>query len=87
MEQKKQIWFKAKRYGWGWYPISWQGWAITLVYALALVRIFTWADMTSHSGSDSLIKFGPPFIIITGLFLVICYNKGEMPKWRWGKDK
>ncbi len=23
-----KYWFKAKNYGWGWYPATWQGWLI-----------------------------------------------------------
>ena len=84
MEQKKEIWFRAKRYGLGWYPVSWQGWVITLLYVVIILRTFSWADKMSHSGSDTLIAFAPPFIVITGLLLVICYKKGEMLKWRWG---
>ena len=22
----QKLWFKAKLYGWGWYPCSWEGW-------------------------------------------------------------
>ena len=25
-------WFAAKRYGWGWYPVTWQGWGILGIY-------------------------------------------------------
>ena len=32
----KKVWFKAKEYGWGWYPSSWQGWIILLIYLLLL---------------------------------------------------
>ncbi len=83
MEQK--LWFKAKRYGWGWYPVSWEGWVIMLAYIAALVKIFIVIDLRSHSVSDLLIAFAPSFIIITGLFLTICYKKGEKPAWHWGK--
>jgi hypothetical protein len=26
-------------------------------------------------------------IFITGLLFLICYKKGEKPKWQWGKEK
>jgi hypothetical protein len=25
-------WFGPKRWGWGWSPASWQGWAVTLLF-------------------------------------------------------
>ena len=38
--KNKKIWFKAKRYGWGWYPSTWQGavcifiWVILFVFGI-----------------------------------------------------
>ena len=29
----KKLWFKAKRFGWGWYPVSPEGWLVTIIYA------------------------------------------------------
>ena len=31
-----QLWFKAKKYGYGWYPATWQGWLVILVYLTIL---------------------------------------------------
>ncbi|MBU6371022.1 MAG: hypothetical protein KGH93_00360 [Patescibacteria group bacterium] len=81
---QKKLWFRAKRFGWGWYPVSVEGWAVTLIYAFVMVRAVLWADHT-HSASDTLIKLAPIFIIVTGLFLVICYRTGEAPGWHWGE--
>ncbi|MDB5194652.1 MAG: hypothetical protein JWN50_666 [Parcubacteria group bacterium] len=80
----KKLWFRAKLYGWGWYPISWEGWLITIIYVLGLVNFALQAD-GEHSGSDFLIHFALRFIPLTILFLIICYGKGERPRWRWGK--
>jgi len=27
-------WFGPKRWGWGWSPASWQGWAVTLAFGV-----------------------------------------------------
>lgn len=81
----KKLWFKAKRYGWGWTPSSWQGWLVLVVYLAAACSVFRYTDMTSHSGSDTLIGFFLPFIGLTTLLLVVCYLKGEKPGWHWGK--
>lgn len=36
-ENDDDIWFPAKRYGWGWgFPITWQGWIVMAAF-LALV--------------------------------------------------
>jgi len=86
-DSKKELWFRAKRYGWGWYPISWQGWVITILYIFVLIRYGIRADNYAHSNSDFLIGFSIPFIISTVLFLVVCYWKGEYPHWSWGDSK
>ena len=82
---KNKLWFKAKRYGWGWYPVSWEGWIIILIYTFIMVKIFLSIDMNSHSGSDTLINFAIPFIVLTSILLTICYKKGEIPGWHWGE--
>ncbi|MDB5266191.1 MAG: putative rane protein [Parcubacteria group bacterium] len=84
METNTNRWFKAKAYGWGWVPISWQGWVLMLLYVLDLIQIARNLDAKTHSVSDFLINFALHFIVITVFFLVICYTKGEHPHWRWG---
>jgi hypothetical protein len=78
-EAKQRYWFPAKRYGWGWGPpITWQGWVVSLVWLAVVV--------------GGLMKLGRArilahavFIGIMGLvLLLVCYLKGEPPRWRWG---
>jgi hypothetical protein len=34
----KRPWFGPKRYvGWGWTPVSWEGWAVTAIFAVAAI--------------------------------------------------
>ena len=36
--EDRDIWFPAKKYGYGWgLPITWQGWVVTLSYLLLIV--------------------------------------------------
>lgn len=73
-------WFPAKRYGWGWgIPSTWQGWVV-LVAHVALVAGAT-AVVTTRPVLCSMIVLGSTIGLI-----VICYRKGEPPKWRWGGD-
>ena len=39
-------WFKAKLYGWGWTPVTWQGFSVTLGY-IALVFLFALGETTA----------------------------------------
>ncbi len=82
----KKPWFRAKRYGFGWYPATWQGWGILLLYVFVNVKLFRDIDHRSHSGSDTLYGFVPAFLFITLLLILICYKTGEKPRWRWGKE-
>jgi hypothetical protein len=84
MEQKdnKKYWFKAKTYGYGWYPATWQGWLILLVYFIilgVLVYIF------QTNVAKYLVFYFVSVFVFTGLLIYISYKKGEPIKWRWGK--
>ncbi len=83
----KGYWFKRKLYGWGWVPALWQGWAATLIYILSLVYLFMRIDENSHSISDTFIDMAVPFLVLTGLFILVCYLKGQKPRWQWGEEK
>ena len=83
MKQKtKKYWFRAKTYGYGWYPVTWQGWLVILVYLMifgALMYVFE-TNIEKYS-----TFYFPSVFIITGLLIYISYKKGEPTKWRWGK--
>lgn len=80
----KQLWFKSKRYGWGWTPSTWQGWAILVMYLFAVVPDFIFIDKNLLSISDVFILFFPKIFILTAFLIIICYLTGEKPRWRWG---
>lgn len=77
-------WFKRKIYGWGWTPATWQGWVAILVFLVLMFLNFFRIDSASHSGSDTLINFIPQTAILVLLLIVVCWKKGEKPKWQWG---
>jgi len=75
-----KIWFKQKSYGWGWTPVTWQGWVVTAVWA---VLFFISIKTFDHEWlKNTLVIF-----VITALLIFICYKKGEKPEWRWGDKK
>jgi hypothetical protein len=74
---KNKLWFKAKRYGWGWYPCSLQGWLVILLWA---VLFFFSMNTFDHEWLKNLIVI----FVFTAILLWICYKKGEKPCWRWG---
>ena len=73
----KNYWFKRRRYGLGWYPVTYQGWLAVAVYATVfLVLTFT------VDSSQALPVVGFATLLLVGL----CYAKGPKPRWRWGKS-
>ena len=82
-----KVWFKAKDYGWGWYPATWQGWLILFVFIALIVLNFLRIDTQSHSVSDTLINAIPETVALILLLIFICWKTGEKPSWRWGGKK
>jgi hypothetical protein len=86
-EKHKKLWFKSKTYGWGWVPVSWEGWVVLAVYLLLVVGDFRFINASQHSVSDTFISFVPRFIFLSVVLVALCYWKGEKPRWRWGDKK
>jgi uncharacterized membrane protein YhaH (DUF805 family) len=75
----KRYWFRAKRYGWGWgLPITWQGWVVFVAWFAVLICA------TRYLIPRRLAAFLILTLLMTLVLLVICYQKGEPPRWRWG---
>ena len=74
-------WFAPKRYGFGsGLPISWQGWAITILYVATVLGLTVW------------LKDRPPQLLAaialpTVAFIFICARttRGGF-RWRWGGE-
>ncbi len=85
---KNKLWFRAKNYGWGWYPITWQGWLVVLIYVFGIVsHAFRTIDKAKTEGSSEkefLWSYLSGIFILTVIMIWICYKKGEKPEWRWG---
>lgn len=80
----KEIWFRRKLYGFGWTPISWQGWVLTFGY-LGLFLLLTLMDDRSTPEQDVTFSLNLPAILLTVTYILIVYIKGETPRWQWGK--
>jgi uncharacterized membrane protein YhaH (DUF805 family) len=79
----KTLWFRQKRYGWGWVPSTWQGWLITLLY-ISILLLLSFSINDNSSPYDIVVMFVLPAIFLTVLFILIACKKGEKPEWRWG---
>lgn len=83
-KQKHYKWFEEKHYGWGWMPITWQGWGIVFIYAgsvyLEVVRI----GSAAVSAREALGALSPRLVGMTILLIAICWLTGGTPRLRWG---
>ena len=81
MEEKTNYWFPAMKYGWGWgLPLVWQGW-VTLILYLGSIAL----SLHLFPPEEKLLLFVLATTSLSVLFVVVCWLKGEPPKWRWGK--
>jgi hypothetical protein len=74
-------WFAPKRYGYGsGLPISWQGWAVTLVFAAAAIGLAV--VLKGHR-----LQLIAALIPLTTVLMVLCARttRGGW-RWRWGDD-
>jgi hypothetical protein len=81
---KNNLWFKAKTYGYGWTPSTWQGWSVTVVYFFLVLIPLSLFSKEIEANMEVFLSFT---ILLTILFVFICYKKGETPSWNWGKKK
>lgn len=73
-------WFPAKRYGWGWGPpVRWQGWVLLVSW---LIVFFSGVGYLIPRHGWLHVAFAAAMV---GLLILLCYWKGEPPRWRWGQ--
>ena len=74
MKEENEIWFPAKKHGFGWgLPVSWKGWVVLAIYTLLLII-----------GAIFLTRPGIPvaffiahIVFLSGVLIFICWKKGE----------
>ena len=81
MPDRKEYWFPARTYGWGWgLPSAWQGWVVYGIAAALLVAgVFIFPPVTRP------LAFQAYTWSVVLLLVLVCWLKGEPPRWRWGK--
>lgn len=73
-----KLWFKRKTYGYGWTPVTWEGWVFTIAWVIALYLLLT---NINHDWINLAV-----LIVMSGILFFVCYKKGEKPRWQWGKE-
>jgi amino acid permease len=76
-----KYWFRQKSIGFGATPNTWQGWALTLGYAVVLIFMVSEAKQISDRHTQMLVIMSG-VALLTIAFCVVCYLKTE-GGWRW----
>lgn len=85
---KRQKWFRAKTYGYGWYPAAWQGWIVTLTFIFMIVltmMIFQFLTLKFPEIHNFIWVYLIIVFSLSGTLVYIAYKKGERARWQWGK--
>ena len=87
---KERLWFAAKRYGYGWYPVTWEGWLTVGLYCIFLLGPLSllppMIGTSDPSGFWFTMMFLPYACVLTAILIWISFKKGEAPRWRWGGE-
>lgn len=76
-------WFKAKNYGWGWRPVTWQGWVVTLGFMVLILFNSLKIDATVPATGNAIKTILLQNLVYVIILIMICYITGERPEWRW----
>lgn len=82
---RKTYWFKRRRFGYGWVPVTKQGWAVVISY-LAIVLVGAWLikDTPENTFTTGFGVYLASVLIASIVAVTISYKKGPAPRWRWG---
>lgn len=74
-----KYWFKPKRYGYGATPITWEGWAVVVVFVGFLMLRSAMISETNHT------QFILELVISIVIMIILSKDKTKEDwKWRWG---
>ncbi len=82
-----RFWFRPKAYGYGATPITWEGWAIVVVYiAVVLAAV---VRLSHHNNTLSTwLSAAAVIAVATGVMGFVGQQKTDGTwSWRWGSPK
>lgn len=85
MKSKHELWFKRRRYGWGWTPTTWQGWLVVTTALLIMIADVVFATSIGERPTAWQVTLFLAILAIAVVGLVaVGYRRGPKPKWRSG---
>ena len=74
----KKLWFRARDYGWGWYPATWEGGVVLGLWVLCLFLLVRYADPELYP-----VRWAAGLAASVAVLIAVCWRTGERPSWRW----
>jgi hypothetical protein len=78
-------WFRPKRYGYGVTPVTWQGWCITIAFAIVVVVSSALVPIFAASTLWIFVAIPIDLLLIFALIVVSRRKTDGEWRWRWGK--
>ena len=79
--KKSQYWFRKRRglvwpdLGWGWFPISWEGWLLVVLNVVSILFIAFALRLDENSPNSDVYKLLTGISVITGISVLISIKK------------
>ena len=86
MKNGNRYWFKRRRYGYGWTPVTLQGWLVVVV-AVIIILLAALVILPAKPAQLSLLQatiFSLVLLSVIMMLIGISFMKGPSPRWRWG---
>jgi len=81
VNEKKHHWFVARRAGWGWRPISWQGWLTILIKLTVATAIIVSASVISESTAQAMQTALPLLALLIVAAMWVCNKTSKNRRW------
>jgi hypothetical protein len=72
----RKPWFGPRRFGWGWSPITWEGWVVSLIFIAAIVA----AGLLLSSTRRTVV-----IILLVVALVLVSYLTSGPPGSTWGR--
>lgn len=80
---QERYWFKRDRYGWGWIPVKWQGFAWILLFFIVVAGVPVLAIQLFNVSTNTAMLL----LVTTGIAMSLATNRvAPMKRWRWGRS-
>jgi hypothetical protein len=77
---------KRRRYGWGWIPVTWQGWVVILAQiSIVFIAAFQLPPKPAMPTAAQLFNFLVTLVLAIGTLILVSWFTSPSPRWRWGK--